>query len=46
MFLLSLHHLPAPEQQRIGVYVLAVIVGLLVAGIITCLKEMAREPRR
>jgi hypothetical protein len=31
---------PTAEDQRIGVYVLAAIFGLLVSGIISCIKEM------
>lgn len=31
------------EQQRIGVYVLAGIVGILVAGVIACAKEWRRD---
>ncbi len=42
---------PSPEEQRIGVYVLAAIVGLTTSGIISCAKEAriaakAREAAR
>lgn len=30
---------PSPEDQRIGVYVLAAIVGLTASGVISCAKE-------
>ena len=35
--------LPSDEQERVGVYVLSAIVGLLVAGIIACAKEWRRD---
>jgi hypothetical protein len=31
-----------PHQERLGVYVLAAITGLLVSGLITCAKEWRR----
>ena len=31
------------ETQRIGVYVLAGLTGLLVTGVIACLKELRRD---
>jgi len=34
---------PTPEAQRMGVYVLAVIVGLLVCGVISVAKELRQE---
>jgi hypothetical protein len=34
---------PAAEDQRVGVYVLAGIVGLLVSGLISCIKELRAE---
>lgn len=34
---------PTAEDQRIGVYVLAGIFGLLVSGIVSCIKEMRNE---
>jgi hypothetical protein len=34
---------PSPEAQRIGVYVLAAIVGLLVCGLITIARELRAE---
>lgn len=34
---------PTPEAQRIGVYVLAAIVGLLVCGVISVAKELREE---
>jgi hypothetical protein len=34
---------PTAEAQRIGVYVLAAIVGLLVCGVISVAKELRRE---
>jgi hypothetical protein len=35
--------LPTPAQERIGIYVLAAIVGVLVSGLITCAKEIRRQ---
>jgi hypothetical protein len=35
--------LPPEETQRIGVYVLAGLVGLLTTGIIACSKELRRD---
>ena len=35
--------IPPDEQQRIGVYVLAGLFGLLVTGIIACAKEYRRD---
>lgn len=35
--------LPPEESQRIGVYVLAGIVGLLVTGILACAAELRRD---
>jgi hypothetical protein len=35
---------PSPEDHRIGVYVLAAIVGLITSGLISCAKE-ARKAR-
>lgn len=32
-----------PEAQRLGVYVLAAIVGLLVCGVISVAKELRQE---
>lgn len=32
-----------PSQERMGVYVLAAILGLLVSGIVSCIKEMRNE---
>jgi len=34
---------PTAEAQRIGVYVLAAIVGLLVSGAISVAKELGHE---
>jgi hypothetical protein len=34
---------PTAEDQRIGVYVLAGIFGLLVSGIVSCIKEMRNQ---
>ncbi len=34
---------PTPEAQRIGVYVLSAIVGLLVCGLISIGKELRAE---
>jgi hypothetical protein len=34
---------PSPEAERIGVYVLAAIVGLLVAGLISIARELRSE---
>lgn len=32
----------APHQERLGVYILAAIVGVTVSGLITCAKEWRR----
>lgn len=32
-----------PSQERMGVYVLAAIFGLLVSGIVSCIKEARNE---
>ncbi|MDP3735881.1 MAG: hypothetical protein Q8R02_00735 [Hyphomonadaceae bacterium] len=32
-----------PSQERMGVYVLAAIFGLLVSGIVSCIKEVRNE---
>ena len=37
---------PTAEDQRIGVYVLAGIVGLLVSGVISCIKEARKAAAR
>jgi hypothetical protein len=34
---------PTPEAERIGVYVLAIIVGLLICGLISVAKELREE---
>jgi len=34
---------PSPEAERLGVYVLAAIVGLLVAGLISIARELRSE---
>jgi len=34
---------PTAEAQRIGVYVLAAIVGLVVCGIVSVIKELRQE---
>lgn len=34
---------PSPDAQRIGVYVLAALMGLLVCGLITIAKELRAE---
>jgi hypothetical protein len=34
---------PTPADERLGVYVLAAIVGVLVSGLISCAKEMRKE---
>jgi hypothetical protein len=34
---------PTPEAERIGVYVLAAICGLLVCGVISVIKELREE---
>jgi hypothetical protein len=34
---------PTPEAQRIGVYVLAAVFGLLVCGVISVAKELRQE---
>lgn len=35
---------PSPEAERIGVYVMAAIVGLLVSGLISIARELRPEP--
>jgi ABC-type transport system involved in cytochrome c biogenesis permease subunit len=37
---------PTPEAERIGVYVLAAIVGLLICGLISVAKELREEAAR
>jgi len=41
------HAAPTPADQRLGIYVLAAIVGVLVCGLISCAKEMraAKAPQ-
>jgi hypothetical protein len=34
---------PTADAQRIGVYVLAAIVGLMVCGVISVVKELRQE---
>ncbi len=34
---------PSPDAQRVGVYVLAALIGLLVCGLITIAKELRAE---
>lgn len=34
---------PTPEAERLGVYVLAAIVGLLVSGLVSIAKELREE---
>jgi len=34
---------PSPEAERIGVYVMAAIVGLLVSGLISIARELRAE---
>ena len=34
---------PSPEAQRIGVYVLAAVFGLLVCGIVSVARELRQE---
>lgn len=34
---------PTPDAERLGVYVLAAIVGLLVCGVISIAKELREE---
>jgi hypothetical protein len=34
---------PSPADERLGVYILATVVGLLVSGLISCAKEMRRK---
>lgn len=36
---------PTPEAERLGVYVLAAIVGLLVCGFVSVAKELRQEAR-
>jgi hypothetical protein len=41
-FALQIASSVTPHQERLGVYVLAAITGLLVSGLITCAKEWRR----
>jgi hypothetical protein len=34
---------PTPEAQRLGVYVLAAVIGLLVCGLVSLAKELRQE---
>jgi hypothetical protein len=34
---------PTPEAQRLGVYVLAAVFGLLVCGLVSLAKELRQE---
>jgi hypothetical protein len=34
---------PTPDAERLGVYVLAAIFGLLVCGVISVIKELREE---
>jgi len=34
---------PTPADERLGIYILAAIVGVLVSGLISCAKEMRKE---
>ncbi len=34
---------PTPEAERLGVYVLAAIIGLLVCGVISVTRELREE---
>ncbi len=34
---------PTPEAQRLGIYVLAAVFGLLVCGLVSVAKEIRRE---
>jgi hypothetical protein len=34
---------PTPQAERVGVYVLSAIVGLLVCGVVAVIKELRRE---
>lgn len=39
-------HQPTPEAERLGVYVLAAIFGLLVCGAVSVAKELRAESAR
>lgn len=41
----SLSPIPPAEAERIGVYILATIFGLLVTGLISCAKEIRNDLR-
>ena len=41
-FALQIAPVITPHQERLGVYIQAAIVGLLVSGLITCAKELRR----
>ena len=41
-FALQIASSVTPHQERLGVYIQAAIVGLLVSGLITCAKELRR----
>jgi hypothetical protein len=34
---------PTPADERVGIYILAAIVGALVSGLISCAKELRKE---
>lgn len=36
---------PGPEAQRIGIYALAAVLGLLVCGLVSLAKELRAEAR-
>ncbi|HEX5006547.1 MAG TPA: hypothetical protein VFV70_05510 [Hyphomonadaceae bacterium] len=41
-FALQIAPAVTPHQERLGVYILAAITGLLVSGLVTCAKEWRR----
>jgi hypothetical protein len=45
-FALQIASSVTPHQERLGVYIQAAIVGLLVSGLITCAKEWRRAAAR
>lgn len=36
---------PGPDAQRVGIYVLATVLGLLVCGLVSLAKELRAEAR-
>jgi hypothetical protein len=45
-FALQIAPMVTPHQERLGVYIQAAIVGLMVSGLITCAKEWRKAAAR